>query len=246
MIEIEALSFAFEDRPVLCDISMNIERGDRFAIVGANGTGKTTLLRLVAGLLEPDEGSVRVDGSVGFAPEDPQTGLFAASVAEEVAFFPRNRGLDVESAVSAAIDRMDLTGFEDRNPFSLSVGEQRRLSIASVLSGDPAVLCLDEPTKGLDRLGARDLAEVMTDLDETLVFSTHDTDFAYEVSDRVAVLAGGSIRRLGAVEEVLGDESLMEDAGVRPPGLVQLARREGFERLPGDIGEALEMLGGEA
>lgn len=246
MIDIGDLSFAFDDRPVFRDISIRIERGERLALVGANGTGKTTLLRLVAGLLEPDAGSVRVDGSVGFAPEDPQTGLFAASVADEVAFFPRNRGLDVETAVSAAIDRMALTGFEDRNPFSLSVGEQRRLSIASVLSGDPAVLCLDEPTKGIDRRGARDLATVITDLDKTIVFSTHDTDFAYEVSDRVAILAEESIRRLGSVEGVLGDESLLVDAGVRPPGLVELARREGFERLPGDIEEALEMLGGGA
>lgn len=246
MIELVDLSFAFDGRPVLEDVSLSAEAGERLAIIGANGTGKTTLLRLVAGLIEPDSGTVRREGTVGFAPEDPQSGLFAATVRDELAFFPRNRGLSVEAAVAAASGAMDLGDLEHRNPFTLSAGEQRRVSIASVLSGEPAAVALDEPTTGLDRRGALELVRLLNGVDATVLFSTHDTDFAYALADRVVLLAEGGIRRIGSTREVLGDADRLRTAGVRPPGLVELARDEGFERLPADLDEAITMLGGEA
>lgn len=244
MIDVSGLSFAFDGHVVLSDVSFTVERGERLAIVGANGAGKTTLLRLLAGLLEADGGRVNVDGSAGFAPEDPQTGLFAGSVRDEVGFFPGNRGLDVDAAVDAALEAMALTDIDHRNPFTLSVGEQRRVSIASVLSGDPDVIVLDEPTTGLDRRGARNLAALLEDVDHTIVFSTHDTDFAYAVADRVAILADTGIRQLGPARAVLGDVSALLEGGIRPPGLVEFAREEGLDRVPADVDDAIAMLRG--
>ena len=245
MLALDGIAFGYDGRAVLKGITVAVDRGERLAVVGANGAGKTTLLRIAAGLQEPDSGSVDGEGVVGFAPEDPEIGLFAATVRGEVAFFPRNRGLDVADAVSSALESMGLTALEDRNPFTLSRGEQRRVSIASVLAGDPAVLALDEPTKGLDRRDAHDLGRLLRDRDTTLVYSTHDTDFAYATADRVAVLADGGFRALGSPREVLGDEPLLRAAGVRPPGLVSLARQEGLARLPRDIDDAVAMLRGE-
>lgn len=220
---------------------MAVDASECLAIVGANGAGKTTLLRLIAGLLEADAGRVEVDGVAGFAPEDPQTGLFAATVRDEVAFFPRNRGLAVEAAVTDAIEAMDLGDLAHRNPFSLSVGEQRRVSIASVLSGHPDVVVLDEPTSGLDRRGARELASLLEAIDHTTVLSTHDTDFAFEVADRVAILADTGIRQRGPARDVLADVETLQNSGIRPPGLVEYARQEGFDRVPEDIDAAIAM-----
>mgnify|MGYP006282364699 CR=1 FL=1 len=242
MIDVTDLSFAYDGHGVLADVSFAVDRGERLAIVGANGAGKTTLLRLLAGLLEADSGSVRVAGSVGFAPEDPQSGLFAATVRDEVAFFPRNRGLAIDPAVRNALEVMELTVLADRNPFTLSVGEQRRVSIASVLSGDPDVLVLDEPTTGLDRRGSRDLAGLLDDIDHTIVFSTHDTDFAHAIADRVAIVAGAGIRQLGPAGEVLGGEGVLLENGIRPPGLVEFARQENLDRVPTDVDAAIAML----
>ncbi len=244
MIDVAGLSFAYDGRVVFSDISFEVERGERLAIVGANGAGKTTLLRLIAGLLEPDAGSIDLDGAPGFAPEDPQSGLFAATVWDEVAFFPRNRGLAVDRAVADALEAMDLTDIDHRNPFTLSVGEQRRVSIASVLAGDPDVIILDEPTTGLDRRGARNLAGLVDDVDHTIVFSTHNTDFAFAVADRVAIVADAGIRQLGPARDVLGDIVSLREAGIRPPGLVEFANREGLDRVPVDVDAAIAMLEG--
>lgn len=243
MITLEGIEFAYDERPVIDDLSLEAAADERLALVGSNGAGKTTLLRLLADLVAPGAGTRRVDGMVGFAPEDPQSGLFAASVRDEIAFFPRNRGLDVEEAVASAMELMSLTHLSERSPYTLSTGEQRRVSIASVLSGAPDVLLLDEPTTGLDRRGARELADHLAALDTTIVFSTHDTDFAYELADRVAVLDGGSLQRVGPGQPILADEALLREAGVRPPGIVQWAHQAGLEDLPDDLDEAIAMAG---
>lgn len=242
MIELEELRVAREGRPVLDGVSLAIERGETVAVMGPNGAGKTTLLKAVAGLLDPDDGSVEVDGVVGFAPEDPQAGLFAESVAEEVAFFPRNRGLDVDARREVALARLGIEPLAGRDPFALSVGQQRWVSIAAVLAGDPDVLVLDEPTRGLDAAGEDALADLLGGLDRTVLVATHAADFAYRAADRVAVLAAGELRRVGEARAVLGDEAFLESAGIRPPGIVTWARRQGIDPPPADLEAALAAL----
>ena len=248
MISVRDLCFGY-DATVLSAVSFDVAAGETVALLGANGAGKTTLLRLVAGLAEPDAGTVRVgaddDGTVGFAPENPAAGLFAETVREEVAFFPRNRGLDVDRRVERAMCEMAVEDLRDRDPFSLSAGEQRRVSIAAVLAGDPDVVVLDEPTAGLGRDDERRLASRLSDLDATVVFSTHDADFAFAVADRAGVLVDGTLRRVDDARTVLSDRSLLEDGGIRPPGIVVWSRRRGLDRVPEDLEGAVAVARGE-
>lgn len=245
MITIRELTYAHDDSPVFSGLSLDVVAGETLAIMGANGAGKTTLLKLLAGLSEPDAGSVRRDGIVGFSPEDPTAGLFADTVANEVEFFPRNRGLDANRRAVDAMQSLEIYELRDRNPFTLSVGEQRRVSIAAVLAGDPAVLALDEPTAGLDRHGERALAACLADLNATLVVSTHESDFAYALADRIAVLGDAGIERIDDATSILTDESLLEAAGVRTPGIVAWARQRGLDHPPGSLDEAVGMLQGQ-
>lgn len=241
MIRTAGLAFEYDDGRVLRDVSLTVRDGETMALMGANGTGKTTLLKLLAGLREPDAGTIECDGTIGFAPEDPTAGLFAETVADEVAFFPRNRGLDARARAESAMREMNVYAFRDRDPYTLSVGEQRRVSIASILAGDPDVVALDEPTLGLDRGGERDLGDRLGRVDATVVFSTHAADFAYAVADRAAVLVDGTIRRTGPVRSILEDEDLLGEAGIRIPGMVTWARTAGVERPPANVDEAVEL-----
>ncbi len=242
MIAVEGLRVVRDGRPALRDVSLTVGDGETVAVMGPNGAGKTTLLRAVAGLLEADAGAVDVEGTVGFAPEDPAAGLFAESVAEEVAFFPRNRGLDVEARRDAAMDALEVSHLADRDPYTLSVGQQRRVSIAAVLAGDPDALVLDEPTRGLDADGEAELADLLDGLDRTIVVATHAADFAYAAADRVALLTDGELEGVGEARSVLADVERLERAGVRPPGVVKWARAAGIDPPPADLEAALDAL----
>jgi energy-coupling factor transporter ATP-binding protein EcfA2 len=246
-IEVRDVRYGYPDGTgdALAGVSVDIGRGDVHALMGANGAGKTTLLKLLAGLREPSEGSIRVpdeEAVVGYAPENPRAGFFAETVADEVAFFPENRGLDVDRRVEAALDAMDVSHLAARTPLSLSGGEQRRVSIASVLAGDPAVVALDEPTSGLHAAAERELGELLAGLDRTVVFSTHESDFAFEYADRVTVLVDGGVLRTGGSREVLTDRELLCDAGIRVPGLVEWAARRSLDRVPSSMADATRMV----
>lgn len=244
MITVRDVAYGYDGDLVLTGLSLDIEREETHAIMGVNGSGKTTLLKLLAGLYEPEYGTIDRQGVVGFAPENPRTGLFAETVAEEVAFFPRNRGLDVEARTEDALEAMAITGIRNRGPYDLSAGEQRRVSIAAVLAGNPAVLALDEPTAGLDATGERRLAELITDLDATVVFSTHAADFAYRVADRVTLLDDGQVLATDDARELLADGERLGTVGVRVPGQVTWAREHGIESPPTTVAEAVALLRG--
>lgn len=242
MLRLDGVSFTYDDgSPVLENVTFEVGTGELLAVVGANGAGKTTLLALIAGLEEPDAGRVVVDGAVGLAPEDPRAALFAPTVRDELAFFPRNRGLDVERHVEAALRAMDLESLADRQPTSLSTGEQRRTAVAAVLAGDPAVVALDEPTAGLDDRGVDALGERLAGLDGTVVVATHHADLAWAHADTVAVLDRGRLRSHGPAREVLADLELLSDVGVRPPGAVAWAAARGIDVPPSSVEAAVEL-----
>jgi cobalt/nickel transport system ATP-binding protein len=241
MIDIQDLTYSYDaGPPAIRDVDLDIAAGETLALMGPNGAGKTTLLKCIAGLYEPDAGSIEQadDSVIGFAPEDPDDGLFAGTVESEVAFFPRNRGVDVTEHVDGALAAMGISHLRDRVPQTLSAGEKRLVSVASVLSGDPAVVALDEPTSGLDRRHVETLGDAVRALDRTVVVATHDADFALETADRVAIVANGTVAQTGSAA-LLGDPDFdFESVGIRPPGAVQFARNRGWDDAPLTVADA--------
>ncbi len=202
------LHFAYQGgEQVLDGIDLNLAGGSINAIIGDSGSGKTTLGKLLAGLLEPQQGSVeltpqgKLSESVSFVMQFPEMQLFAETVAEEVAFGPRNAGLtgdDLDLRVRAAMQLVDLDyeKFATRLPFKLSGGEQRRLALASILALQRPVLILDEPTAGLDWLAAAQLRRVLLELRRagyTIILLTHDLDLAGRVADELILLDQGKL-----------------------------------------------------
>ena len=209
MIELEHISYSYELRSALCDVSLFIEKGESVSLLGANGSGKSTLLKLLNGLIFADHGVYRFDKveikkkklenevfaktlhqRIGFVFQNVDAQLFCADVYDEIAFGPRQMGLDeaeTERRVQDMIELFALAGLEHRNPCHLSGGEKRKVAIACVLSLNPEILMLDEPLTGLDPRSARWLTEFLAELNgagKTILVSTHDLGLVQEVSRR--------------------------------------------------------------
>ena len=225
---------------VLHDVSLTVERGRILAVVGVNGSGKSTLLRALAGLERWTAGEVSVAGrrrrpgrtgrTVTLVMQNPEHQFLERTVRDELAHGMRLEGDEeaaVERAVAGMLARFDLVDRAGANPFLLSGGQQRRLSVASVLGEHREAICLDEPTFGQDRRSAEALMARLHDVAADgagLVIATHDMELAAEHADRVLVLAAGRVLAEGPAREVLADAPLLERAGLRPPALVALTR----------------------
>ncbi|WP_081655624.1 ABC transporter ATP-binding protein [Halopiger goleimassiliensis] len=222
-------------------LSLEFGVGERVALVGANGAGKSTLLRLVTGLERPDGGTVVVDGTdtsevlpetlasdVTYVDQNPEEMFIRDSVREDVAYYLRERGADdVEERVDEILSFLDLEGLADRDGRLLSVGEQRRASLAIGLATDPAVLLFDEPTGSLDLASRREVGRTIERADdrvETVIVATHDLELVAEWATRVVALDDGVVRADGPPRDVLADPDLLEACNLRPPQVVQLSR----------------------
>ena len=211
MIEFQSVSYAFDDVPVLEDVSLGIEDGEFVVLAGANGSGKTTLLRHCNGLLTPDSGTVLVDGtpvaedliaarsSVGMVFQHPRDQCVAATVGADVAFGPENLGLDrpeIDRRVETALEAVNMAGREDERIDALSGGEQSRVAIAGALAMDPTHLVLDEPFTGLDDPARRSVLDRLESLaaDGTgVLLATHDLRDVLELADRVIAMRDGRV-----------------------------------------------------
>lgn len=223
--------------------SLALARGRRHALLGANGAGKSTVLRHLNGLLRPGAGLLRHDGRpvggtraeladlrrrVGLVFQDPERQLFAAHVAEDVSFGPLNLGLDaqtVRARVAAALDAVGLADQADRAVHHLSFGQKKRVCIAGVLAMEPEVLLLDEPMAGLDAPMQAGLAALLDRLvahGVTVLLSTHDVDFAFGWADEVHLLAAGRCIASGPAERLAPRADLLAAAGHRVPLAVAL------------------------
>ena len=220
-----------EPAQVVHAVSASIDAGSRVALVGANGAGKTSLLLALVGAarfagkirvgdLELDRRSLAtVRKQLGFVFAEPADQLFLPTVLEEASFGPRQRGLpNAEELAKSALIRVGLVGLEDRSPHSLSLGEQRRLAIAAVLSLEPALLLLDEPTASLDSRSRRSVLDAIRASGATTLFATHDLEAAIELDADVLVLSEGRLLGGGKARVALTDAALLDAAGLDVPG----------------------------
>jgi cobalt transport protein ATP-binding subunit len=233
-IEVEHLHHVYPDgTEALRGIHLTVEPGERVALVGPNGAGKSTLLLHVNGILEATHGSVRVDGvtvgrssvrqvraKVGVVFQDPDDQLFSPTVREDVAFGPIHMGLpesSIHDRVERALAAVGMSGSERRLPHHLSIGERKRISVATVLSMDPTVLVFDEPTAGLDPRGRREFITVMADRHETLLVASHDMALVADVCARLIVIDAGEVVADGPASDILGDGALLAAHGLEKP-----------------------------
>lgn len=230
-LEIERLAFAYPDgRQALFGISARIEPGERVALLGPNGAGKTTLVlhlngilgavaggtgagRLsVGGLPVTRENLTEIRRRVGIVFQDPDDQLFLPTVRDDVAFGPANlglRGAALNAAVERALAQVGMSDAADRPPHHLSYGQRRRVAVATVLAMEPQILVLDEPSSNLDPAARRELADILTGLDVTILMVTHDLPYALQLCPRSLLLDDGRLVEDGPTRDLLSDAGLM-------------------------------------
>lgn len=237
IISISHLSFSYPGgRPALSDVSLSVARGEKVAVVGPNGAGKSTLLLHLNGTLRSRrDGCVRVTGlnvedrtvravraRVGLVFQDPDDQLFSPTVFEDVAFGPLHMGCPeevVRARVSRALAAVGMSGYEEQMPHHLSLGERKRISIATVLAMDPEVLVFDEPSAGLDPRARRNLIDLLRELPQTMVIASHDMRLVWDFCPRTVILDGGRVVADGPTVRLLRDRELMDRHGLEVPYL---------------------------
>jgi len=232
-IEVKDLHFAYPDgHPALRGATLSIAPGDKAALVGPNGAGKSTLMLHLNGILQAAGGEVRVCGlpvrkdtlgkiraAVGLVFQDPDDQLFSPTVFDDVAFGPLHMGLpeaEVRQRVAEALAAVGMDDYAGRVSHHLSVGEKKRIAIATVLAMKPEILVLDEPSAGLDPRARRGLINLLRALPQTMLVSTHDIRMVAELFPRTAVMDGGRVVADGATPDILGDADLLRAHGLEP------------------------------
>ena len=277
-IALENVSFTYQEgtplaSAALSDVSLTIKDGSYTALIGHTGSGKSTILQLLNGLLVPSQGSVRVFDTlitstsknkdirqirkqVGLVFQFAENQIFEETVLKDVAFGPQNFGVSEEDAEQIAREKLALVGIDeslfDRSPFELSGGQMRRVAIAGILAMEPAILVLDEPTAGLDPLGRKELMNLFKKLHQsgmTIVLVTHLMDDVAEYANQVYVMEKGRLVKGGKPSDVFQDVVFMEEVQLGVPKITAFCKRladrgVSFKRLPIKIDEFKESLNG--
>ena len=277
-IALENVSFTYQEgtplaSTALSDVSLTIEDGSYTALIGHTGSGKSTILQLLNGLLVPSQGSVQVFDTlitstsknkdirqirkqVGLVFQFAENQIFEETVLKDVAFGPQNFGVSEEDAEKIAREKLALVGIDeslfDRSPFELSGGQMRRVAIAGILAMEPAILVLDEPTAGLDPLGRKELMNLFKKLHQsgmTIVLVTHLMDDVAEYANQVYVMEKGRLVKGGKPSDVFQDVVFMEEVQLGVPKITAFCKRlvdrgVSFKRLPIKIEEFKESLNG--
>lgn len=277
-ITLENVSFTYQEgtplsSSALTDVSLTIEDGSYTALIGHTGSGKSTILQLLNGLLVPSKGSVRVFDTVitpistnkeirqirkqvGLVFQFAENQIFEETVLKDVAFGPQNFGVSEEEAKKIAREKLALVGIDEslfeRSPFELSGGQMRRVAIAGMLAMEPTVLVLDEPTAGLDPLGRKELMNLFKELHlagMTIVLVTHLMDDVAEYADQVYVMEKGRLVKSGKPSDVFQDVASMENVQLGVPKITAFCKRLAdrgvvFKKLPIKIEEFKESLNG--
>lgn len=277
-IALENVSFTYQEgtplaSTALSDVSLTIEDGSYTALIGHTGSGKSTILQLLNGLLVPSQGSVQVFDTlitstsknkdirqirkqVGLVFQFAENQIFEETVLKDVAFGPQNFGVSEEDAEQIAREKLALVGIDEslfnRSPFELSGGQMRRVAIAGILAMEPSILVLDEPTAGLDPLGRKELMNLFKKLHQsgmTIVLVTHLMDDVAEYANQVYVMEKGCLVKDGKPSDVFQDVVFMEEVQLGVPKITAFCKRladrgVSFKRLPIKIEEFKESLNG--
>ena len=233
-IELKQVDFAYDKNvQILKQVTMQIESGESVGLIGANGVGKSTLLKLLVGLNENYTGDIRVEGipvsnqnlsaireKTGYVFQDSENQLFMSTVSEDIAFGPRNYGLpesEVKKRVEDALKRMRIEHLAEKQNYKLSGGEKKMAAIATILSMQPEVVLMDEPTIALDPKNRRNLIHILNELSQTKLIASHDLDMIYDTCDRVVLMDQGEVVADGMAKEILTDQKLLEEHGLELP-----------------------------
>ena len=242
ILEVKHLSYAYsEEKKALSDINLKIFKGERIAVLGSNGAGKSTFFLNLNGVLKSDEGEIIYKGktiakkdmnelrkNVGIVFQDADNQIIASTVLGEVSFGPMNLKIpidEVKKRVYEAMEYMNITKFKDRPPHYLSGGEKKRVSIADIIAMKSEVIIFDEPTASLDPVNASMLEEVLKKLsreNKTILISTHDVDFAYRWAERIIVFSGGMIIGQGTPVEIFKNNEILKEANLKMPMMLDV------------------------
>lgn len=245
ILSLDRVSYAYPDSPLAVeDLRFSLEKGERVAVLGRNGAGKSTFFLLCCGILSPQRGTVSLSGRVltgskadrleqhrrvGVVFQEAEDQILAVTVEGEVSFGPMNLRLslpEVERRTAAALEAMGLSDYRQRQPQFLSGGEKKRVTIADILAMEPDVILLDEPTASLDPENVTRLEETLDQLTEAgiaLMVSTHDVDFAARFARRGLVFSHSKLLEDGPLTEIFSRPDLLREAGLRKPSFWQAA-----------------------
>ncbi len=241
MIEVKNVSFSYSNnKEVISDMSFNVNKNECIGIIGANGAGKSTILKLLVGLELRFNGDILVEGLnlnkknlndirklIGYVFQDSDSQLFMPTVYEDIAFAPRNYGLskeDIEKRTLMAMESVGISELKNRPIYSLSGGQKKLVSIATVLSMQPEILIFDEPTIALDPKNRRRFIEIINSLNITKIITSHDLDLIYDTCNRTILIDNGKKIADGNTKEILTNKDLLEEHGVELP--LSMTRRE--------------------
>ncbi len=234
LLKIEHLSFSYEKgQQVLTDISFEARDGESIGIIGANGIGKSTFMKLLVGLYLNYEGVIEVAGHqvnkknlnhvrehIGYVFQDSDAQLFLSTVEDDVAFGPRNYGLseeEVEKRVTSAIEKVHIEELRKKQTYKLSGGEKKLSAIATILSMKPDIIIMDEPSIALDPRNRKNLIRILNEITSLKLITSHDLDFIMDTCERTVLLDEGRIIADGATKDILSDKELLEGHGLELP-----------------------------
>ena len=260
ILKAEDLYFSYEEdqkESALNGLSLEIRRGEKVAVMGSNGSGKSTFFLCCNGIHRPHSGKIYFDGKevrydrkslldlrskVGIVFQDPDNQLFSASVFQEISFGILNLGVSREQArkeVEEIIDYLEITAFRDKPAHALSGGQKKQVSIADILVMHPELIILDEPAAALDPKHTAMVKKIVDRLTEegiTVLISTHDVNYAYEWADKVLLFHQGKLLSSGAPEEVFRRTDLLKTTNLEQPGVLRIFDHlQAAGRLPGDL-----------
>lgn len=245
ILEARNLSYSYEDSssPALNGLSLSVARGSKIAVMGANGSGKSTFFLCCNGILKPDQGELLFKGQpvsyskknllelrskVGIVFQNPDTQLFCASVYQEISFGPLNLGIPEKEAAEAVeniIETLEITDFRHRPAHALSGGQKKQVALADILVMKPEIMILDEPFAALDPVHTRIIRQQIDKMcasGMTVLLATHNTDYALEWADEVVLLKNGRVLSQDRPDKALTDEELLKETNLELPSVIRL------------------------